>query len=465
MNSFRALILLSSFAGLLSGTEPAAAPPMPTDAEIRRILVDRIDLQHQGVGIVVGVIEPEGQRVVAYGNLSTKASQPVDRDTIFEIGSATKVFTALLLADAVRRGEVALNDPVAKYLPAGVKVPRRGDRQITLEDLATHTSGLPRLPTNLAPKDPANPYADYTVAQLYGFLSSYELTRDIGSRYEYSNLGAGLLGHALALRAGSDYETLIRSRVTAPLGMSSTVISLPGSMNDRLARGHNAQLEPVPGWDIPTLAGAGALRSTAGDLLRLLAAELGYVESPLAPAMASMLAARRPTGAPRLTIGLGWHVLSTQDGREIVWHNGGTGGFRSFAAFDRKARTGVVVLSNTFTDAGVDDIGRHLLDPSQPLIQPPAVRTEISLTPEQIDRLVGNYELVPGFVLTVTREGNRAYLQATGQPRFELFAESERQFFLKAVDAQVTFEAQSDGRATRLILHQNGAHQPAKRVE
>jgi serine-type D-Ala-D-Ala carboxypeptidase/endopeptidase len=465
MNSSRALILLSLFAGLLSGTQPAAPSNVPTDAEIRKILVDRIDAQHQGVGIVVGVIDPHGRRVVAYGNADTKASRPVGRDTIFEIGSATKVFTALLLADAVQRHEVALADPVSKYLPADVKMPRRADAQITLVDLATHTSGLPRLPSNLAPKDSANPYADYTVAQLYSFLSSCELTRDIGSRYEYSNLGAGLLGHVLARRAGVDYETLIGTRVTGPLGMASTVVSLPSLMNDRVARGHNAQREPVPGWDIPTLAGAGALRSTADDLLRLLAAELGYGESPLAPAMASMLDLRRPTGAPGLTIGLGWHVLSTPGAREIVWHNGGTGGFRSFIAFDLKARSGVVVLSNMFTDAGVDDIGRHLLDPSLPLIQPPAVRTEIALTPEQIDRLVGKYELAPTFLLTVTRDGNRTYVQATGQPRLELSATSEFEFFMKAVDAQVTFEAGSDGRATRLILHQNGAHQPAKRIE
>jgi CubicO group peptidase (beta-lactamase class C family) len=184
--------------------------------------------------------------------------------------------------------------------------------------------------------------------------------------------------------------------------------------------------------------------------------------------MASMLAVRRPTGTPGLEIALGWHVLSLPggpSGREIVWHNGGTGGYRCFIGFDPSERTGVVVLSNMFTNAGVDDIGRHLLDASLPLIQPPAVRKEVALTPEQLDRNVGKYELAPTFVLTVTRDGNRLFLQATGQPRFELFAASERDFFLKAVDAQVTFEAEGQERATRLILHQNGAHQPAKRIE
>src|ERR1700682_5303606 len=168
----------------------AVAAAVPTDAEIHKILRARVDGQ-QGVGIVVGVIEPAGRRVVADGVLDDK--RPLNGDTLFEIGSATKVFTSLLLAEAVRRGEVALTDPVAKYLSAGVKVPERGGRKITLQDLATHTSGLPRLPTNLNPADATNPYADFTVKQVYEFLSSYTLPRDIGSQYEYSNLGGGLL--------------------------------------------------------------------------------------------------------------------------------------------------------------------------------------------------------------------------------------------------------------------------------
>ncbi len=153
------------------------------DKEIRAILADRIDEQRQGVAMVVGVIDPSGPRTVAYAS-TKKGEGPVDANTVFEIGSVTKVFTSLLLADAVRRGEVALTDPVSKYLPPNVKVPERGGKKITLVDLATHTSGLPRMPTNFHPKDPANPYADFSVAQLYEFLATVELTRDIGSTYE-----------------------------------------------------------------------------------------------------------------------------------------------------------------------------------------------------------------------------------------------------------------------------------------
>jgi CubicO group peptidase (beta-lactamase class C family) len=446
-----------------AGAQTVPASPVPPNAEISKILAERVDNQ-QSVGIVVGVIEPAGRRVIAYGSLAKNDKRPLNGDTIFEIGSATKVFTSLLLTDMVQHVEVALTDPVAKYLPATVKMPERGGHPITLQDLSTHTSGLPRMPANLAPKDPANPYADYTVEQLYQFLSNYQLTRDIGAQYEYSNLGGGLLGHVLARRAGMDYEALVRTRICDPLGMASTRITLSPEMKARLATGHNASMDPVSNWDLPTLAGAGALRSTANDMLAFLAANLGYTKSPLAPAMAAMLKVRHPTGAPDLEIALGWHVF-TSNGKEIVWHNGGTGGYRSFVGFDPKAQVGVVVLSNAETNAGVDDIGRHLLDPQAPLLSAPKQHKETAVDPKLFDGYVGRYELVPNFIITVTHEGVHLFVQATGQPKFEVYAEGPKDYFLKVVDAQITFETDALGRASTLVLHQNGMDQRAKRIE
>src|SRR5580698_4434980 len=237
--------------------------PVPGTDEIREILVKRIDRQKQAVGIVVGVIEPAGRRVVAYGSLAKGDPRTLDGDTIFEIGSISKVFTSLLLADMVNRKEVTLDDPAAKYLPENVKMPERNGKSITLLDLSTHTSGLPGLPSNLKPKDSRNPYADYSVDDLYQFLSGYTLPRDPGSEFEYSNLGAGLLGHLLAYRGGTDYESLIGIRITRPLGMPDTGITLSPSIRQRMATGHNAILAPVANSDLPTpLAGAGALRSS-----------------------------------------------------------------------------------------------------------------------------------------------------------------------------------------------------------
>jgi serine-type D-Ala-D-Ala carboxypeptidase/endopeptidase len=461
----RRTIFLLAILALASSAmaQSAAQSAMPSDSEIRQILVDRIDAQHQSVGIVVGVIGP-GRRVVAYGQLEKGDPRPLNGDTIFEIGSVTKVFTSLLLADMVQRGELALNDPVAKYLPAEVKVPERGGRVITLVDLSTHTSGLPRMPSNFHPKDPANPYADYTTEQLFQFVSSYQLTRDIGSTFVYSNLGGGLLGQALARRAGMDYEALVRSRITGPLGMDSTSIALSPEMKARLAQGHNGKLEAVPNWDLPALAGAGALRSSTNDMLTFLAANLGHMKSPLAPAMAAMLSVRRPTGLVRLgEVGLAWLIVKPSDD-EIVWHNGGTGGYRAFVGYDARTRVGVVVLSNTFTGPGVDDIGLHLLDSHSPLLPAPKEHKEISVDPKLLDGYVGKYQLTSNLVLTITREGNQLYVQATNQPKAAIFPEGKRDFFYKVVDAQITFETDASGRASNLTLHQNGRNMPAERI-
>jgi CubicO group peptidase (beta-lactamase class C family) len=427
---------------------------VPGTDEIREILVRRVDHQKQAVGIVVGIIEPNGRRVVAYGHPANGDPRVVDGDTIFEIGSVSKVFTSLLLADMVNRNEVNLDDPAAKYLP-DVTLPERSGKPITLLDLSTHSSGLPPLPTNLKPTDPRNPYAGYAVDDLYQFISGYTLPRDPGSEFEYSNLGAGLLGHVLACRAGTDYESLIRRRITQPLSMPDTGITLSSSMEQRMATGHDAMLAPVANWDLPTLAGAGALRSSANDMLTFLEAFLGYRESPLAPAMRAMLDVRRPMG--KIEIGLAWFLLG--DG---AWHSGATGGFRSFLGCEPTAGIGVVVLSNAATPIGVDDIGGHLLNQKVPLanLEPPQQRTEIPIEPQLLDHYTGRYQVTPQLILEITRDGHRLFAQAVAQamsgPQFEVFAESEKTFFATVSDKQIAFETGPDGRATSLTLYSAG---------
>jgi serine-type D-Ala-D-Ala carboxypeptidase/endopeptidase len=198
-------------------------------------------------------------------------------------------------------------------------------------------------------------------------------------------------------------------------------------------------------------------------MLKFLAAFLGYTRTPLAPAMASMLAVRRPA-APLGQIALGW-IISRPSTDDIVWHNGGTFGYRSFVGYNPTTRVGVVVLSNTFTGAGVDDIGLHLLDPHAPLMAVPKEHKGITLNPKILDGYVGQYQLAPNFILTITREGEQLFAQATGQPKVQIFPESPREFFYKIVDAQITFETDSTGRAISLTLHQKGANVPARRIE
>jgi CubicO group peptidase (beta-lactamase class C family) len=396
----------------------------------------------------VGLLDARGAaRVVASG---------VGANQVFEIGSITKTFTAALLADMVAHGEVKLDDPVAKYLPPAAHVPSRGGKHITLVNLATQSSGLPRLPTNFAPRDSSNPYADYSVQQLYAFLASYQLPRDIGASYEYSNLGMGLLGHALALRAGVSYEELLRRRILTPLGMRETAITLTPELRARLAPGHDAEGTVVPNWDLPTLAAAGALRSTVRDMLTYLAANLDSMSRPLGRTLHSTHVPRREAGNPDMQIGLAWHILSRPTGN-IVWHNGGTGGYRSYIGFDPVRRVGVVLLSNV-NNANVDDLGFHLIDSTFPLQPPPRHHVEVAVDSLKLAKYVGEYELTPTFHITITREGAHLFLQATAQPRFPVFAESDSTFFLKVVDAQVTF------RPDEMVLHQNGQDVPGKKI-
>ena len=451
--------LLATFASAAAQAQAS----FPSDSAIRSVVQDRVSTR-QTTGIVVATLERGKQPHLYSAGLSGFAGVALDGNTVFEIGSITKVFTNTILADMVRRGEVSLSDPVARYLPASVHVPQRAGKQITLLDLATQSSGLPRLPTNLKPADMGNPYADYTVRQLYDFLSTYSLPRDIGSQYEYSNLGMGILGHALALRAGKSYETLVKERVLIPLGMHDSGITLSPTMKSHMAQGFNASGAPMHLWDLPTLAGAGALRSTANDMLKFLAANLDSASVPLGAAMAMARAPRMPIG-PNNQIGLAWNTV-TLFGLPVTWHNGGTGGFRTFIGIDSENHRGVIVLSNSTNSP--DDIGFHILQPQVPLATPAGpvkVRTEVKLAGAALDPLVGVYELAPSFQLTVTKEGDALFAQATGQAKLPLFAESELDFFLKVVDAQVTFVKDASGKVDSLILHQGGANIPGRRVK
>jgi D-alanyl-D-alanine-carboxypeptidase/D-alanyl-D-alanine-endopeptidase len=441
---------------LLSGT--LSAQSWPSDSALKATLQQRLGSK-SGVGIVVATLEKgKPPRIVTVGSSGSKTL--LDGNTVFEIGSVTKVFTSALLADMVQRGEVRLDDPISKYLPATVRVPSRGGRQITLLELATQSSGLPRLPNNLSPADMMNPYADYTVKKLYDFLSSYELPRDVGSQFEYSNLGVGLLGHVLSLRAGKSYEALLTERILEPLGMRHTRIVLTPEMREHLATGHNGAGTAVPNWDLPTLAGAGALRSTANDMLKFLAANLDSLSGPVARALALGHTPRREAGS-QMKIGLGW-ITAGQIGTPLTWHNGETGGYHSFIGFDREAERGVVILANL--GGSIDDIGFHTLDERIPVAPPPREHKEVAVDPRLFDVYVGVYQLAPTFEIAITKEGASLFAQATGQSKYQIFPESETDFFLKMVDAQISFVKDASGKVDQLVLHQGGGHLPGKRV-
>jgi CubicO group peptidase (beta-lactamase class C family) len=442
----------------------AGAQQFITDSALRAIVQERVATK-RAMGVVVGVVEKGKAPRIQTAGVSGLSGVPLDGNTVFEIGSITKTFTGALLADMVARGEVKLEDPVVKYLPKSVRMPMRSGKQITLLDLATQSSGLPRLPNNMKPADFNNPYADYSVQQMYDFLSSYTLTRDPGATYEYSNLGVGLLGHVLSLRAGKPYEQILIERILDPLGMNDTRITLTPSMKQRMAQGFDAQGTPTRTWDLPTLAGAGALKSTANDMLKFLAANLDSTSTSIGKILASAKTARHDADRPGNSIGLAWHIVDVY-GTTATWHNGGTAGFRTFIGMDDVRHRGVIVLTNSANTP--DDIGFHVLEPKVELAAPPGQgkqRKEIVVEAAKLEPLTGVYQLAPDFQLTVTREGPALFAQATGQPKFPLFAEAETEFFLKVVDAQLSFVKDANGQFNSIVLHQGGANIPGKRVK
>lgn len=308
------------------------------------------------VGLSVGLLVGDDCATVGSGLTGTGDGVP-DAGTTFQIGSVTKVFTALLLADAVHRGEVDLEQPLASLIPEVATHPR--GRPITLMDLATHCSGLPRLPPGLwrqALGNRTDPYATFTPDRLVQALARPP-RRPPTPRAHYSNFGAGVLGEALGRAAGSTYEQLVGTRIAGPLGMDDTGTAA-GVDAGTAALGHTRRGRPTNDWQMSALAGAGALRSSAADLLLFLAAHLQPDDSPLAAPLRTVMPPRRPAGR-NLHVALGWFVLERRGAGPLWWHNGGTGGFFSFVGMDPEARTAVAVLTNSARS--VDRIGMTLL--------------------------------------------------------------------------------------------------------
>jgi len=410
-------------------------------------------------GIVVGMINATGTTYFSYGVGTLDNGQTVNEDSVFEIGSITKTFTCTVLSQLLLDGSMVLTNPVKNYLPASVAVPSRSGKVITLQHLATHRSGLPRMPTNWNPADMLNPYVDYTVQQMYDFLSSYQLPRDPDASFEYSNFGMGLVGYVLSLNTGSDYEALIADRVTHRLGLNDTGIKLTARMASNLARGYTGVIQ-VPNWNFgAAFAGAGVIRSTARDLLQYIAANMGLVQTDLYPAMTNAQAPLAPafTGS---SIGLAWFTTPVQ-GDQLIWHDGGTGGYRSYAGFLRNKKQGVVVLANS--DFEVDDIGAHLLDSSQPLLsipQPAAVDLDT------LHSCVGRYRGGDGNYFDIGLEhGHLTAAYSTDQGiSFTLYPSSSWSFFATMVDGSATFQTNSQGVANRLIWTQSGQSVPCNRI-
>lgn len=426
-------------------------------------------------GLVVGVVDERGVEIFGYGRSGPDRPAPPDGETLFEIGSITKLFTGTLLADMAQRGEVAIDDPVNKYLPSDIPTLPRGDREMRLVDLATHSSGLPRMPSNWKPADMLDPYADYSTELLFECLRKHaepSLTKSIGKalggggdvKWEYSNLGVSVLGQALSRRAERPYEELVLDRICKPLGLDQTRFRLDADATSKLIGGHDADGTPMKNWQFGAMAPAGALRSNARDLLRFLAANVGLIDTPLAEAFR---AAREPryTLNPKVRLGLNWFLADP----ELAFHSGMTGGYNCLAACIPSKKIGVVALADTAVGGNSELLDRCTLRflraiSDDPQTSAPHVRSVERVAPETLERYVGTYSLVPLLaVFTITREEDRLYAQLTGQPKIRIYPETETDFFYRVVEAQITFETNQEGQVERLVLHQNGADRPAPR--
>jgi CubicO group peptidase (beta-lactamase class C family) len=417
-------------------------------ADLQAILDARV-ANTPGVGILVGVVD--GTAVHVYQAGSSGNARPLDAHTLFEIGSVTKTFTATILASMVRDGVVKLSDPVATFLPSTVAVPSRDGKAITLETLATQHSGLPRMPTNIA-GPPDDPYSTYSAADLYAFLNGYKLTRDPGAEFEYSNLGVGLLGKALSNKAGLSYEALVRARVWAPLGMDESAIAISPDDAARFAVGHDADGTPVHSWELDALAGAGAIRSTATDMLKYVRCEMG--QGKFGPLCLS-------TQTPRATmpghrIGLIWW---TDNGTGLVEHGGDTAGFHAMVAVTADHRKGVVVLTNGGDP--VEEIAYAAL--GIPFTPTPPFES-VDLDAALLDAYTGTYDLGGGAQVAVTRAGTALSAQLTGQGAARIYPQGFDHFAYRVVSATYRFVRDAGGKVVGFQLFQDGQTTVGRRL-
>jgi len=360
----RTVLCALSGAMVAASTNVLAAAPA-SDNAIRSLLGDEVDQLHISPGIVVGVLDSQGKRILAHGSDDSTAGKALDGDTVFDIGSLTKLFTALLITDMAARGEMRLGDSIAKYLPADVHVPDFGGRTITVQDLATYAPGLPDWPEDMAPLSAEKPFPDYSVMQLYASLSGRKLLLAPGTQYIYSNFGYGLLGVIAARHAGMDFESLVMSRICKPLGMESTRVALTPDLRLHATPGHDQKLARVRNWTLPaTFAAAGAFRSTANDLLRFLEAAMAVKRTSLSAAFAEMLRVQRPADQPNTNAAAGWFVTRSH-GDSLIWKDGGTLGYASFLGYSTVNHQGAVLLANAIT-GDLPDLGKHLLNTDFP---------------------------------------------------------------------------------------------------
>lgn len=429
------------------------------------LLTDWVDVRRQCLGASLSVVDADGRAAWAHGVRGLGDSRLIDPDTVFGIASLTKVFTGLLLADAILRGELSLDDPVRAHLPPGVSLPAFDGREIAIIDLATHTSGLPQEIANYqeaAAKQTADP-----MAPLYAFLANCSLTRPIGERWSYSNIGYALIGAALEHRTGEPFGELVRRRITVPLGMRSTSVALAAPRIANRASPHNDVANAAPEWNKPWSLAAGGLQSSARDLGLFLEAAMGLRRTPLRAPFAAMLMTTRPAPFLGGDQALGWGI-DRSSGDPRVFFGGRAPGFTSAMMYDPHAHRGVAALGNS--SLMIESLAREILregstrpEPGSAAIAPPD---------PALDRLTGRYSLTEphrdanlavGEVFEIVRSGAGIAVQMPRYPRVELKAVDANLFEIDGFPVKYQFDP-GPGAAAGFAVTINGQAVRAERI-
>ena len=356
---------------LARGDGPTGSPSLIDEAAAK---VESFFRDQKFVGLAVGIVTPNDEAIICLGRESLFGRDAVTENTLFEIGSITKTFTGTLLAKSIEEGQLELEQTVGSLLPAEAEVPPE-IRSITLRQLTTHSAGFPMMPGNfqtprriailLANRDP---HASYTEEEFLRALKSLKLESRPGEKAEYSNFSSSLLGYLLAKKAGGSYEEVIREQILQPLEMNDTAIRLSPEQEERTATGYHKtySLGPLriarksPAWTLPeAFAGAGALRSSLSDMMKYLKANMGRGTNALQSAMERAQTQLRDGMGEGTSVGMNWLIRQKDGAAQAIWHNGGTGGFRSFMGFTADHQVGVMVLNSTAQS--VDALGGELL--------------------------------------------------------------------------------------------------------
>jgi len=406
-------------------------------------------------GVAAAWVDRDGAVFFQSGRFDADDPRSLTPDTQFEIGSVTKVFTALLLSESERLGKVSRNDSAAKYLLPKDDPAQATLAKITLLSLTTHTSGLPRLPANLGlrPETAADPYAAYDRAALIAGLRLHGPTAAVGNKVDYSNFGVSVLGEALAEAWGTSYADALREHVLLPLGLKTTTLGLAGiPPPSDLAPGHTNG-KRVPNWTALACAPAGAIRSSAREMATFLTVCLGGEDQPLHTAFSATMQPQHEIADTGGEIGLGW-MIAGEKGKPVYWHNGATAGSHAFIGFDPGSGKGVVLLANV--QKGLEELGFGFLGtkPSKP-----------ATTVAHAGDYTGSYPFAPTFVIVVTAKDGSVFAQATAQPRLSLRPVATDRFAVIGVPAEISFERAADGKINALVLHQNGMNQRAAKKE